>query len=1554
MATQTVDSHQTYTSDEQKEKLSSEPVKVAEQINLSSPQKTIEDDREKGRADNLRIPDSTLSTSKEMAVDIQLEKEATSISEEATAAAANETLHEERRSAEPVEGEATELPVIAYLEKSIKEFDATDNGKSPPEEQPTVEVIERETLEVPAEAAAQKVEEQPSEVVDLPKLQNESSRDIVYSEEKEEPGAHVHFVTEVADKVEMVSEKVEEKNPTIIDNTILSVEAHSSKGPTDAEEEPVTECVSVEKGSDKEPETDVPKEPVEPPKKEAQAIEAVPLEELIEGVAKENFGRVEPPTEKEQPVELHPFKGLEEAIAKEISIPTKVPKEKQQGSEIEAGQESSEVIETKISESIEVSHECEIPVEVHLAKEQVVIEKETNESFKPPKNKEQSDEATAQKESVEVTTKEVSASFEPPKNDEQADGSLSATKSGEVKENETNDSTLGFEVERQEKVVIEVKDGIRELPEITKHVQDTYVEAETVTDEKPLAPRDDTGLPIKEKIQKEEGSDKESSECQMAESGPTKDSVNGSEKEHPTTEFASIKKETRLTPETTCVLEEFVGPPKKEQPIEVVPVKEPVQVFAKEDIEKVEPPIEKKQPVVVAKEISEDIKTGEPPIEKMQPVVVANEISEVVTKEVTKKVETSTEKQQSEGEVTAKETSEVVAKEVMEMSEPPTEKVQPVVTGKETSASIEPFKNKEQPDEVISQKESVEVIAQEKANEAFLVSESGEKPDEDHPTKEFVSVNKEMREKPDITPVPDLSVEPPKKEVHPIEVLTVEEQVEVITKEIIVTTEPPTEKEQPIEVHPQKESEEATKIKITEPTELPKEKEDNEVLPVQESRDVTTDKISEIAEIPKENELLTEAHLMKELEVISEGTSDSTEPPKNKNQQDEALSHKEPLEVIEKETSASFEPPKNKEQAERDLSETESLEVIAKEISAFSEPPKNKEQEDEGFPPTELRELREMKGKETSDSTLSSEEVVKHEPQIIEEKYSVGELPELIKHVQNTYVEAETVKDEKELVLEDDIDPPTKGGNVQEEDAQCVVESDEQISVGQVAKSGLMDDSGKGLEKEQPDTTCVPELSIESPKKEDSIEVIPSKHVEVIEQKKVEAVELPTEREQHSGVHLLKGSEVEKEITETKELPKEKEQAVEVQSVHLQESKEVIAENINESAEIPKDGELLNEVQPVKELEVMVRDNSESIKPPRNKEQPNDAPCEKESEVIAEDIGESFIPSKDMEQADEGFPVIGSEEMGAKEVSDSTLGSEEIEKQEPKVTQVRYSKGELPEITNLIQNDYVEVETEPIMKGENVEDQKSLAIGDDSAPPLGVGQIHQEEEQCTIKSDQQDSIDQRGQPSVELAAPSFPPHDAKEDEKKEASNIDVVAQLSVVEAPAMEKVGEENEEKGVRTEKADEDKHENIQNITLPREEMAPRDYETDAAVAGKSIDDQKAGEVVDLIAETKVESITDEKLAPVETADAQVNETAKEPQEFELEVKNEETVRARGEVPKVNDKKEVPSKPSHKHSHNILSKVKQSLVKAKKAIIGKSPSSKTLSSEARDDIKVK
>ncbi|KAJ6876494.1 hypothetical protein NC651_029478 [Populus alba x Populus x berolinensis] len=79
------------------------------------------------------------------------------------------------------------------------------------------------------------------------------------------------------------------------------------------------------------------------------------------------------------------------------------------------------------------------------------------------------------------------------------------------------------------------------------------------------------------------------------------------------------------------------------------------------------------------------------------------------------------------------------------------------------------------------------------------------------------------------------------------------------------------------------------------------------------------------------------------------------------------------------------------------------------------------------------------------------------------------------------------------------------------------------------------------------------------------------------------------------------------------------------------------------------------------------------------------------------------------------------------------------------------------------------------------------------------------------------------------------------------------------------------------------------------------------------------------------------------------VDEIAKsDMQNLEYSVKDAEDAKESQDLPR-----EVPAKPTQKHSNNILTRVKQSLVKAKKAIIGKSPTPKTVSSDSKGDVKV-
>lgn len=101
-------------------------------------------------------------------------------------------------------------------------------------------------------------------------------------------------------------------------------------------------------------------------------------------------------------------------------------------------------------------------------------------------------------------------------------------------------------------------------------------------------------------------------------------------------------------------------------------------------------------------------------------------------------------------------------------------------------------------------------------------------------------------------------------------------------------------------------------------------------------------------------------------------------------------------------------------------------------------------------------------------------------------------------------------------------------------------------------------------------------------------------------------------------------------------------------------------------------------------------------------------------------------------------------------------------------------------------------------------------------------------------------------------------------------------------------------------------------------------------------------------VRETLASKFEEESVEP--GADKVEKEQTVEPEKTEVQAtKENDATKTSKDLPK-----ETPAKPAQKQSNNIISKVKQSLVKAKKAITGKSPSSKNLSSEPKGDIKVK
>ncbi|ONK63145.1 uncharacterized protein A4U43_C07F11870 [Asparagus officinalis] len=166
-------------------------------------------------------------------------------------------------------------------------------------------------------------------------------------------------------------------------------------------------------------------------------------------------------------------------------------------------------------------------------------------------------------------------------------------------------------------------------------------------------------------------------------------------------------------------------------------------------------------------------------------------------------------------------------------------------------------------------------------------------------------------------------------------------------------------------------------------------------------------------------------------------------------------------------------------------------------------------------------------------------------------------------------------------------------------------------------------------------------------------------------------------------------------------------------------------------------------------------------------------------------------------------------------------------------------------------------------------------------------------------------------------------------EKIVSIDTDPVAESTETVVKPEDKVEQEMQERTVEAE-------EPIASDTVKADAATEVSLEASAIVEGPplSSEGEKASESVE---DRKNESVEGEKPASVETS-------------RDINAEGEKTEKDAAEAPK----EEVAIKSSQRQSNNIFSKVKQSMVKVKKAIIGKSPSSKTISAEGKDEIKVK
>ncbi|CAA7015908.1 unnamed protein product [Microthlaspi erraticum] len=341
-----------------------------------------------------------------------------------------------------------------------------------------------------------------------------------------------------------------------------------------------------------------------------------------------------------------------------------------------------------------------------------------------------------------------------------------------------------------------------------------------------------------------------------------------------------------------------------------------------------------------------------------------------------------------------------------------------------------------------------------------------------------------------------------------------------------------------------------------------------------------------------------------------------------------------------------------------------------------------------------------------------------------------------------------------------------------------------------------------------------------------------------------------------------------------------------------------------------------------------------------------------ESVVVEEDNKEVVDVSESTDEAG-GKPVdVQSVSDVSAETTEVNIRDVEVLEVEPKVeTQPEKAKEVAPEV------ELVKAEEEP----ETTEEAKVEGAESGSAScPEEIVPTKQDSDTAPKKEAEEDASSQTGVIEKAITEEKHVVDEPSKDEEASES----------VSALSPEKVVPTSEDSDTNTKKETEGG-----DISSPADDVIEKAITEEKHVLEDTSKDENASEAKDVVTKlpTEDENIKKDSETPA-AEDGKSEETLKETdtesrEKEDSENKQEETVTEKvAEVieaapvvegsdetkqqPEVTTK-EAPVKP--KNSNSIMSKVKQSLVKAKKAIIGKSPSSKTMSSEeAKGEIKVK
>ncbi|KAM1749353.1 hypothetical protein ACFX12_010236 [Malus domestica] len=579
------------------------------------------------------------------------------------------------------------------------------------------------------------------------------------------------------------------------------------------------------------------------------------------------------------------------------------------------------------------------------------------------------------------------------------------------------------------------------------------------------------------------------------------------------------------------------------------------------------------------------------------------------------------------------------------------------------------------------------------------------------------------------------------------------------------------------------------------------------------------------------------------------------------------------------------------------------------------------------------------------------EKIKDSEPEFFEGKDKLEE-PEQVEPEE--IVQDETVKDEGSIAVKAEPTRVLEEGKTETKDAPslAVEEKPEQPKLVE-------------QEKKQDEVGLVESVEVKKVKEEGS-SVDKVENSTVVEEAKNDEDNKPSRIENLEEASLSREAQIEVQDEGDASLPDVTEKLA-----TEDEKKEISAVDVVEklaeepAVETEKVGEESVETKENEKSNMIPLDSTQIIKEDENKESSGVDVVEKledEAAVELEKVGEKKVETvadgkRDLVTEDSIQPII---EEQRKELN----GGDLIEK--------------------LVDEDVVKLENfgeENVAKDVKAEDNEERnVIAEDPALPIEESKKKEldssdvveklaEEAVVKVESGEQEMVAKNG--GIE--------ENEKRNEKVEDSTqpIDVVEKVAEEAVVETEKPAEENETKNVKFED-DQNKtvlEEDVKNSITSPTEFIEKTFEGAAKDAEPAVETEAAEKIQNATpsdVETKTDKSAEEKPDEVSTA-VEVDES---------EVKGEETVKTDADrLEKIKDEvakpdqnveppptkdgdqakppedlpKEVPAKSSQKQSNNLLSKVKHSLVKAKKAIIGgKSPSSKNPAIGTKEDIKVK